>query len=95
MNLPDLRYDKSKSFIATVSLCGKHGDESMHFHKDAEAAQEAKDRIDRLGCGGSCMKFHYILRIPRGHIQNMKKQPEWKRPGYVRWLVQNKIVWRL
>jgi hypothetical protein len=95
MNSVDLRTNKEKSFICTVSLCGKPGDESIQFHNDIEAAREAKQRIDHLGCGGGCQLRHYILRIPRGHVKNMNSKPEYKRGGYIRWLVEENIVWKL
>jgi hypothetical protein len=96
MQLPiDLREDQSKSFICTVSLCGDFGDETIRFYEDVESAREAKQFMDVHGCGGYCIKDHYIVRIPRGHLKNMKKRTYFKRSSYLRWLVYDKIVWEL
>jgi len=91
----DLRKDKSPSFICTVSLCQRQGDETVYSHPDVESARKAKRLIDHSGCGGGCNCQHYLVRIPRGHIKNMKDRGHYKAGSYLRWLVHNGIVWNL
>lgn len=44
----------------SVSIC--NGTRSTHRHDTKAEAQQAKDRIDRIGCGSRCTRMHWIER---------------------------------
>lgn len=88
----DLRQHKESKFICTVSLCGKFGEETVHFHRTVEGAERSMEFIERTGCGGQCWGNHHLVVIPRGHLMNMKKRAHYKASGYLRWLIDKDIV---
>lgn len=91
-DLVDLRTDRRKIFICTISLCHKFGDETVHTHSTIESAEKSMEWINRIGCGGGCCKLHYLVVIPRGHIRNIKNRAHYKGSGYLRWLITSEIV---
>lgn len=96
MEIPiDLRSTEAKSFICSVSLCGAYGYESIEAHKSIEEAKKSIRTINRSGCCGACTGSHYLVRIPRGHIRNLKKRTNIRQSAYLRWLIREKIVWRI
>jgi hypothetical protein len=88
----DLRTDKRKWFICTISLCGRFGDESVRVHGDMQSAENSLEWINRVGCGSYCTRSHCLAEIPRGHIRNIKNRPHFKSCGYLRWLVENRLI---
>jgi hypothetical protein len=88
----DLRTDKRKWFVCSVSLCGRFGDETVRVHENMEAAQKSLEWINKVNCGANCCKLHYIVEIPYGHVKNIKSKSYYKSCGYLRWLITSGIV---
>jgi hypothetical protein len=45
------------------ALLARCGGLTVTLHKTREAAQQARQRIDRTGCCGGCCRVHRIVRI--------------------------------
>lgn len=88
----DLRSDKSKKYICTISLCRQFGDETIRIHETLPSAEFCTEWLNETGCGGNCRRDHYIVEIPRGHVRNMKNRPHYKACSYLRWLINEGIV---
>lgn len=56
---------------ASVADCAVHNPRpdmspyrTVYLYKTRESAEKAKVFIDRSGCGGKCIKAHYVTRWP-------------------------------
>jgi hypothetical protein len=48
-----------------VSLCGGDAQTTVILYPSEDEAQKAKRLIDRLACGGRCIRLHSVVAMSR------------------------------
>ena|SRR5665213_2803493 len=51
--------------FASVSLCGGEGQTTVILYPSLAEALAAKRLIDRLACGGRCIRLHSVVEVMR------------------------------